>query len=287
MFVFSNVNDSTKLFFSKAGISSPYTGFSAGGSVGGSEPTERKSHARLSTNGIDNGSMICAFNQYDGGVRRAKYFRSTTSSFAGTFNQSGLFGSATATTYAPDIVGVRGSNSHNLAMIHWGNSADSLQLLRVSSSGSFLNNNLRMNHNALLTGTISPKPGVRYASNDSCFVLYNETGPVNVWAAYGCTGATVNISGNDPIPSKFDLAQNYPNPFNPSTVIKFSIPVTGLVKLAIYDVTGREVSTLVNEVKQAGNFLVEFNASNLSSGVYFYKLTSGDFTSIKKMMLVK
>lgn len=287
MFVFSNVSDSTKLFFSKTGITAPYAGTSAGGSVGGSSPTARKSHARLSTNGIDNGSMICAFNEYSGNNRRAKYFRSTTSSFAGTFNQSVLFGSVTATTYAPDIVGVRGSNSHNLAMIHWGIGGDSLQFLRVNSSGSFLNNNERMNHNVLLTGTISPKPGVRFVSNDSCFVLFNQSGPANVWASYGCTGATVNIGGNDPIPSKFDLAQNYPNPFNPSTVIKFSIPVTGLVKLAIYDITGREVSTLVNEVKQAGNFLVEFNASNLSSGVYFYKLTSGDFTSIKKMMLVK
>jgi hypothetical protein len=287
MFVFSNVNDSTKLFFSKTGISAPYVGTSGGSSVGGSSPTARKSYARLSTNGIDNGSMICLFNEYDGSNRRAKYFRSTTSSFAGTFNQSTYFGSTTAITYAPEIVGVRGSNSHNLAMIHWGTSADSLQLLRISSSGSFLDNNLHMNHNVILTSIISPKPGVRFVTNDSCFVLFNESGPINVWAAYGCSGATVNIGGNDPIPSKFDLAQNYPNPFNPSTVIKFSIPVTGMVKLAIYDITGREVSTLVNEVKQAGNFLVEFNASNLSSGVYFYKLTSGDFTSIKKMMLVK
>lgn len=287
MFVFSNVADSTKLFFSKTGLVAPYEGSSAGGSVGGSSPTARKSHARLSTNGIDNGSMICVFNEYDGSVRRAKYFRSITSSFAGTFNQSILFGSPTATTFAPDIVGKRGSNSHNIAMIHWGVSTDSLQFLRINSAGSFLNNNLRMNQDVFLTGTISPKPGIRLVSNDSCFVLFNESGPTNVWAAYGCTGATVNISGNDPIPSKFDLAQNYPNPFNPSTVIKFSIPVTGIVKLAIYDITGREVSTLVNEVKQAGNFLVEFNASNLSSGVYFYKLTSGDFTSIKKMMLVK
>jgi len=287
MFVFSNVADSTKLFFSKTGIVPPYPGSSAGGFVGGSEPTARKSHARLSTNGIENGSMICIFNQYNGSNRRAKYFRSTTSSFAGTFNESILFGSSTQYTNAPDIVGVRGSNSHNFAMIHYGVGGDSLQFIRVNSSGVFLNNNEKMNHNVLLTGTISPKPGVRFVSNDSCFVLFNEVGPSNVWAAYGCTGATTNISGNDPIPSKFDLAQNYPNPFNPSTVIKYSIPVTGLVKLAVYDVTGREVATLVNEVKQAGNFLVEFNASNLSSGVYFYKLTSGDFTAIKKMILVK
>lgn len=85
----------------------------------------------------------------------------------------------------------------------------------------------------------------------------------------------------------FNLNQNYPNPFNPSTVINYSVPAAGLVTLKVYDILGREVKELVNEFKNAGNFSVEFNASTLSSGSYFYKLSSGDKVQVKKMTLIK
>lgn len=88
-------------------------------------------------------------------------------------------------------------------------------------------------------------------------------------------------------PNVFYLGQNYPNPFNPSTNIKYSIPADGNVTLKIYDILGEEVSTLVNEFQQAGTFDVVFDGSNLSSGVYYYQLTSGELTSTKKMMLTK
>ena len=89
------------------------------------------------------------------------------------------------------------------------------------------------------------------------------------------------------LPDKYLLSQNYPNPFNPVTKINFAIPKSGLVSLKVYDVLGREVSTLVNEVKNAGTYKVEFNASNLSSGMYFYKVSVNGFTDVKKMMLIK
>lgn len=95
---------------------------------------------------------------------------------------------------------------------------------------------------------------------------------------------------NDPIseiPQVYSLSQNYPNPFNPTTKINFALPKQGLVTLKIYDVLGREVRTLVNEVKTAGQYSVDFNASEFSSGVYFYKLESNGFSDIKKMMLIK
>lgn len=88
-------------------------------------------------------------------------------------------------------------------------------------------------------------------------------------------------------PNVFYLGQNYPNPFNPSTNIKYSIPADGNVTLKMYDILGEEVSTLVNEYQQAGTFDVVFDGSNLSSGVYYYQLTSGEITSTKKMMLTK
>ncbi len=93
------------------------------------------------------------------------------------------------------------------------------------------------------------------------------------------------------IPASFKLFQNYPNPFNPSTIIRFNVPSTGklhsLVKLVVYDILGREVATLLNENKVPGEYSVEFNASNLASGVYIYRLQAGDFVSAKKMVLIK
>jgi hypothetical protein len=89
------------------------------------------------------------------------------------------------------------------------------------------------------------------------------------------------------IPKVFSLAQNYPNPFNPTTSIKFAVPKQSLVKMVIYDVIGREVTKLVNEVKQAGNYEIPFDASSLASGVYFYRMESGDFVDVKKMVLIK
>lgn len=88
-------------------------------------------------------------------------------------------------------------------------------------------------------------------------------------------------------PDRFELTQNYPNPFNPSTRIEYSIPQTGLVTIKVYNVIGQQVAELVNEVKQAGTHRIEFDAYGLPSGVYMYKLSSGNFVSTKKMLLLK
>ncbi len=92
---------------------------------------------------------------------------------------------------------------------------------------------------------------------------------------------------NSVVPDKYVLSQNYPNPFNPTTSIKFSVPTNTLVKLTVFDVLGREISVLVNEVKSSGNYIVDFNASDFASGVYYYKLETKDFVEVKKMMLLK
>ncbi|NOX18493.1 MAG: T9SS type A sorting domain-containing protein [Chlorobi bacterium] len=86
---------------------------------------------------------------------------------------------------------------------------------------------------------------------------------------------------------QYALMQNYPNPFNPTTTIKYEIPETGFVTLKIYDVLGREVSTLVNAKREAGRYEAEFNARGLSSGIYIYRIQSGNFTESKKMILLK
>lgn len=94
-------------------------------------------------------------------------------------------------------------------------------------------------------------------------------------------------SVDNSVPANFELSQNYPNPFNPSTVISYQVPAESKVTLKLYNILGNEVSTLVNEVKPAGKYDVKFNASNLTSGIYFYTISAGNFTSTKKMTLIK
>jgi len=89
------------------------------------------------------------------------------------------------------------------------------------------------------------------------------------------------------IPVKYNLSQNYPNPFNPVTNLEFGIPDLGFVTLKIYDVIGRELIILVNENKEPGYYKIKFNAGNLSSGVYFYRMTAGDFVAVKKFVVLK
>ncbi|RPI73912.1 MAG: T9SS C-terminal target domain-containing protein [Ignavibacteriales bacterium] len=85
----------------------------------------------------------------------------------------------------------------------------------------------------------------------------------------------------------YKLSQNYPNPFNPVTVISYQVPVKGFITLKVYDIIGREVQTLVNEEKAAGKYEIHFDASSLSSGVYFYKILSENYSDIKKMVFLK
>ncbi len=95
------------------------------------------------------------------------------------------------------------------------------------------------------------------------------------------------ISYSGEVPSTYLLKQNFPNPFNPTTNINFSIPKSGFVTLKVYNMAGMEVATLLNENKTAGNYIVGFNAANLPSGAYFYRIETGNYTDTKKMLLIK
>jgi len=95
----------------------------------------------------------------------------------------------------------------------------------------------------------------------------------------------IEVGVNGPI--EFSLFQNYPNPFNPSTTINYSIPELSYVTLKIYDVLGNEITTLVHQEKPVGSYKVEFNGTELPSGIYFYKLSTNGFTETKKMLFMK
>jgi len=121
------------------------------------------------------------------------------------------------------------------------------------------------------------------------------TAPANVkeTVEFQITGDGINMTKSFILkysaPKEFALYQNYPNPFNPATTIRYAIPEAGSVpvNLKIYDILGREVETLVNKDQKAGNYEVMFYAGKYASGMYIYRLTAGNFKSVKKMMLVK
>ena len=101
--------------------------------------------------------------------------------------------------------------------------------------------------------------------------------------------ANTNVTSIHDIAEKdgFYLAQNYPNPFNPSTVINYSVARAGQVTLKLYNIIGKEIESLINEFKEPGNYYFEFNGKDLTSGVYLYRFQSGNFVSVKKMILIK
>ncbi|MFZ4589996.1 MAG: T9SS type A sorting domain-containing protein [Ignavibacteria bacterium] len=144
------------------------------------------------------------------------------------------------------------------------------------------------------TGSAKSNMGSRlYTFRDSIVYLgagYNAAGQTSIlkFAArcYNCVVTSTSNNGNT-IPQTYSLSQNYPNPFNPVTKINYALPKSGLVTLKIYDVLGREVVNLVNENKAAGSYSVDFNASNLTSGVYFYRIEVNGYIDTKKMTLIK
>jgi len=98
---------------------------------------------------------------------------------------------------------------------------------------------------------------------------------------------SVDDNESDSAPNKFALEQNYPNPFNPTTTIEYSIPESGNVKLEVYNSLGEEVATLVNKFEEAGNYELTFNASKLSSGIYYYRIECENFVQVRKMVLIR
>lgn len=209
-------------------------------------------------------------------------------------------GATTVTLLRSPGSGVNGSNGDNFI-------------------GTIFSDSARYNIDSITSATgngqLSPPYTGRFKSNSNPpntpititpLSVFNWSNPNGIWtikfqdSAAGDTGTVksyclmfdfVIIDGifqtNAEIPKEYYLTQNYPNPFNPTTNIKFGLPKTGNVKLVVLDILGKEISTLADGSYDAGEYAADFDASSLSSGVYFYRLTTGDFTQTKKMLLVK
>jgi hypothetical protein len=163
---------------------------------------------------------------------------------------------------------------------------DSITVRRgiIGSMGTYL---YKRNGNQS-TGTLPPVVCIyKTGTTKYSAFAYAGSGPNNVFFNQENLPAVgINPIGSN-IPKDFSLYQNYPNPFNPVTQIKFDIPKSGFVSIKVYNLLGVEVATLLSEEKTAGSYMIPYNASALSSGIYFYKIQSGNFSEVKKMTLIK
>jgi plastocyanin len=149
--------------------------------------------------------------------------------------------------------------------------------------------NVRANDNSFYSGPAAPAPWefTHTFTTAGDFPYYCEP-----HLSMGMTGTIivqnpVGVSDEEMLTDQFELEQNYPNPFNPSTRINYSVPSASFINLKVFDILGNEVAILVNEEKPAGEYQLEFDASELTGGVYFYQLTSNSFVETKKMILMK
>lgn len=207
---------------------------------------------------IDSLNILCAGGDFEYG---ASIVRSTNSGANWSYNELGVFGISNA-------IGYRTQNEIWVSM----NLIDSFL---ISTDGG---------HNWQL----NPTPDNSIISDMTFADSRNgwAVGKNGVILKYNSSLINISNTGNY-TPENFILYQNYPNPFNPVTNLEFGISELGYVSLKVYDISGKEIATLVNEVKPSGNYKVSFNGSDLPSGVYYYKLSSGKFTATRKMILLK
>jgi hypothetical protein len=247
--------------------------------------TNKYLYPSIAFTGEGGGNGIIVYRRFfSGGDWDAAYQRTTN--FGSTWTM-GFIDYTTDTTFFVDAKAVKGSNGN--IKVAWTNVKNGLGQAKYESfSNTSRGDTVVMNAVNLSASTSFGIERAGYnMTSDDCFSAWCTTGGQSVFVTAGCTGTTTGIINNNTIPFAYKLNQNYPNPFNPTTRINYAIPKEGLVTLKIYDITGREITTLVNEVKSPGNYAVDFNAINLSSGVYFYKLISGSFSDVKKLILVK
>ncbi len=174
----------------------------------------------------------------------------------------------------------------------------SIEMIKASGEGTNIYSFETNFDSTSLQGILKGKPvGVEYIGNDfktitiSFPLYYMNKDQAKELIQYILTTKFDEVMPVDEytneIPVSYQLEQNFPNPFNPSTRIAYSIPEDGFVKLAVYNLLGEEVASIVNSVQKAGRYEVKFDASQLSSGVYIYRIESSNFTAAKKLMLLK
>ncbi len=142
------------------------------------------------------------------------------------------------------------------------------------------------NDSPALTGAASPPDNGFFDTSASYVGAFKDNNWLEGWTKFDYDVATA-VDEPETLQDEYILHQNYPNPFNPVTTIKYSIPITCFVNISVYDILGREITTLVNKVKHPGNYEIKFDGTKLASGVYIYRIKAGNFSDSKKLTLIK
>lgn len=186
-----------------------------------------------------------------------------------------------------DSVSINDTTSHSMYIINSGNKSLTIDSITVSDKHFILVNYLpQVEAYSAVKTLISFKPDSAQ-SYEAVVKVYSGSGFKQIELSGEGKNSTVNTVDESTLPGRFSLSQNYPNPFNPVTIIRFSTAERQFISLRVYDVLGSEIATLISDVKNAGNYEISFDAVNIPSGVYFYKLQAGNFVETKKMMLLK
>lgn len=193
-----------------------------------------------------------------------------------------LFSGALPGTLGPTLPG-------SLVRLLTNNFVDSdVALLAAENAGGRTFRQAHPNYN--IFATIFKVPGMPDTTRPYWTVIYSDSSANRIFVIDGITGQIVPIGITNittEVPDKFVLYQNYPNPFNPSTNIRFDIPKSSHVKLTVYDMVGREAVVLVNSELKPGSYEYQWDGSDLTSGVYFYRLQTEGFVQVRKMILIK
>ena len=190
---------------------------------------------------------------------------------------------------SPDTLPANGTSTAVIMIIPKNNSdtllASGLQVLLSNTGAGTLGTVVDLG-DGTYESTITAPIGV--GSDTITAVVISGTDTVSIFSNAFVTYESPTLINDQVISlNSYYLYQNSPNPFNPTTIIKYQIPKEGFVSLKIIDALGKEVATLVRENKSAGRYEIEFNANNLSSGIYFYTLNAGEYSDTKKMILIK
>ncbi|MBN8571451.1 MAG: T9SS type A sorting domain-containing protein [Ignavibacteria bacterium] len=218
------------------------------------------------------------------------YYARNYSRNAATYSQSGFLNNTADTTLTVDLKARYRSFDNFLFAFSNRSGADGKAVVAgvPFKSGAFQPAYIANPPGTFGTGSWgAPVAGFRNTNNDSCIIGWGSYTGFGYNVTGGQSGTMTGTGNNSSVAGDFSLEQNYPNPFNPSTKISFTIQQNSFAKLTVFDIMGREISTLVNGQLTAGTHSIDFNASAFPSGVYYYKLEANGFSDVKKMMLVK
>ncbi len=199
--------------------------------------------------------------------------------YAGIWNSGLYMSSDGGTTWKKSAEGLTSSTVYDFEFYD-------NNIIVGTGAGVFLSTNNGNNWTSINGGGVSHYTDIFSVKIYGNYLFAGGIQETGIWRRPLSDIITDIAENNKPI-LDFDLSQNYPNPFNPNTTISYQIPKAGKVSLKVYDILGKEVAVLVEEYKEIGKYIVNFNGSNLASGIYMYKLEAGNFVSTKKLVLMK